>query len=141
MIKETKKIGIDARFYGPFAKGLGRYTQEIVDNILKMDKENHYVIFLGKHNFDELIIGNNKNVKKVLVDIKWYSLKEQFFFPYYIWKEKLDLIHFTHFNVPIFCPTKFIVTIHDLILTKFKTVRATTKHPIVYNLKDFFRLG
>jgi len=30
------------------------------------------------------------------------------------------------------------VTIHDLILTKFKTVRATTKHPIVYNLKDFF---
>lgn len=138
MIKETKKIGIDARFYGPFAKGLGRYTQEIVDNILKMDKENHYVIFLGRHNFDELIIGNNKNVKKVLVDIKWYSLKEQFFFPYYIWKEKLDLIHFTHFNVPIFCPTKFIVTIHDLILTKFKTVRATTKHPIVYNLKDFF---
>ncbi|MCK9438595.1 MAG: glycosyltransferase family 1 protein [Patescibacteria group bacterium] len=139
MQDKIKKIGIDARFYGPFAKGLGRYTQEIVDNILKIDTENNYVIFLGKHNFDELIIDkNNKRVKKVLVDIKWYSWKEQLLFPFYIWKEKLDLIHFTHFNVPIFCPVKFIVTIHDLILTKFKTVRATTKHPLIYSLKDFF---
>lgn len=139
MQDKIKKIGIDARFYGPFAKGLGRYTQEIVDNILKIDTENNYVIFLGKHNFDELIIDkDNKRVKKVLVDIKWYSWKEQLLFPFYIWKEKLDLIHFTHFNVPIFCPVKFIVTIHDLILTKFKTVRATTKHPLIYSLKDFF---
>ncbi len=139
MNKNIKKIGIDARFYGPFAKGLGRYTQEIVDNILKMDNENEYVVFLGKHNFDELEIDtNNKKVKKVLVDIKWYSWQEQLFFPFYIWREKLDLIHFTHFNVPIFCPANFVVTIHDLILTKFKTVRASTKHPFVYNLKDFF---
>jgi len=130
MNKNIKKIGIDARFYGPFAKGLGRYTQEIVDNILKMDNENEYVVFLGKHNFDELEIDtNNKKVKKVLVDIKWYSWQEQLFFPFYIWREKLDLIHFTHFNVPIFCPANFVVTIHDLILTK---------HPFVYNLKDFF---
>lgn len=139
MKDKIKKIGIDARFYGPFAKGLGRYTQEIVDNILKMDTKNSYVIFLGKHNFDELVVDKeNKRVKKVLVDIKWYSWKEQLFFPFFIMREKLDLIHFTHFNVPIFCPVKFIVTIHDLILTKFKTVRATTKHPFIYNLKDFF---
>jgi glycosyltransferase involved in cell wall biosynthesis len=139
MKDKIKKIGIDARFYGPFAKGLGRYTQEIVDNILKMDTRNSYVIFLGKHNFDELVVDKeNKRVKKVLVDIKWYSWKEQLFFPFFIMREKLDLIHFTHFNVPIFCPVKFIVTIHDLILTKFKTVRATTKHPFIYNLKDFF---
>lgn len=137
MNKNIKRIGIDARFYGPFAKGLGRYTQEIVDNILKMDDHNEYVVFLGKHNFDELET-DNKRVKKVLVNIKWYSWQEQLFFPFYIWRERLDLIHFTHFNVPIFCPTKFIVTIHDLILTKFKTNRASTKHPLIYNLKDFF---
>jgi glycosyltransferase involved in cell wall biosynthesis len=56
--------------------------------------------------------------------------------PFYIWKEKLDLIHFPHFNVPFFVPCKFIVTIHDLILTKFKTVRATTLHPFIYELKN-----
>ncbi|MFA5420497.1 MAG: glycosyltransferase family 1 protein [Patescibacteria group bacterium] len=136
---KPKTIGIDARLYGPLAKGLGRYTQETVDNIIKIDKLNKYVIFLCKENFDELIIGEgNENVKKVLVDIKWYSLREQIFFPYYIFRENVDLMHFTHFNVPIFCPTKFIVTIHDLILTKFKTPRATTLSPILYNLKYFF---
>ncbi len=132
-----KRIGIDARFYGPVGKGLGRYTQEIVDNILKIDKENDYVIFLRKENFDELLVDKNSNVKKVLTDLRWYSWKEQILMPYYIWKEKLDLVHFPHFNVPLFVPTKFIVTIHDLILTKFKTIRASTKHPLIYNIKNW----
>jgi glycosyltransferase involved in cell wall biosynthesis len=136
---KTKKIGIDARLYGPLAKGLGRYTQEIVDNIIKIDKDNQYIVFLCKENFDELVIGSeNQNVKKVLVNIKWYSLREQLLFPYYILREGIDLMHFTHFNVPIFCPTKFVVTIHDLILTKFKTLKATTLSPALYNLKYFF---
>ncbi len=131
-----KKIGIDARFYGPIGKGLGRYIQEVVDNVIKMDNYNEYVVFLRKDNFDELIVDEFKNVKKVLIDIQWYSLKEQILMPFYIWKERLDLIHFPHFNVPFFVPCKFIVTIHDLILTKFKTVRATTLHPFIYELKN-----
>lgn len=132
-----KRIGVDARFYGPIGKGLGRYVQEIVDNILKMDRDNEYVIFLRRENFDELIIDDYKNVKKVALNINWYALKEQLIFPFYIWKENLDLMHFPHFNVPFFVPTKFVVTIHDLILTKFKTIRASTLSPFLYNLKDF----
>jgi len=134
----NKRIGIDARFYGPIGKGLGRYVQEMVDNILKMDRENNYVIFLRRENFDELLIDDYKNVKKVVLDVRWYTLKEQLIFPFYIWRENLDLMHFPHFNVPFFVPSKFVVTIHDLILTKFKTVRATTLSPFLYNLKDFF---
>ena len=35
-----KRIGIDARFYGPLGKGLGRYVQEVVDNaIVPTDKK------------------------------------------------------------------------------------------------------
>jgi glycosyltransferase involved in cell wall biosynthesis len=131
-----KRIGIDARFYGPIGKGLGRYTQEIVDNILKIDKKNDYVIFLRRENFDELIIEEGLNVKKVVAEVRWYTLKEQLLMPYYIWREKLDLIHFPHFNVPFFVPAKFVVTIHDLILTKFKTTRATTLNPLIYRLKN-----
>lgn len=135
---QKKRIGIDARFYGPLGKGLGRYTQEIVDNILKIDQDNDYVIFLRKENFDELVIDNHPNVKKVLLELRWYSLKEQLLMPFYLKREKLDLIHFCHFNVPFFVPSKFIVTIHDLILTKFKTTRASTLSPWLYNLKNFF---
>ena len=136
--KNKKTIGIDARFYGPIGKGLGRYTQEIVDNILKLDSDNKYVIFLRKDNFDELVIDNYPNVKKVLTEVRWYTLREQIVMPFYIWRERLDLIHFCHFNVPFFVPTKFVVTIHDLILTKFKTTRATTLSPWIYCLKDLF---
>ena len=133
--RKIKHIGIDARFYGPIGKGLGRYTQEVADNIIKIDSENEYVIFLRKENFDEFQIQNNR-VKKVLADARWYSLAEQIKMLWLIWKEHLDLMHFPHFNVPIFCPVKFVVTIHDLILTKFPTTRATTLGPFLYRIKN-----
>ncbi len=135
------KIGIDARFYGPIGKGLGRYTQEVVDNIIKInsasgDEAFDYVIFLGPANFDEFNI-DEPHVKKVLIDCPWYGWKEQILFPYYLWREKLDLVHFPHFNVPILTPARFVVTIHDLILTHFPTVRATTKSHVLYYFKNF----
>lgn len=138
MIKTKKIIGIDARFYGPLGKGLGRYTQEIVDNIINIDTTNNYVVFLGPDNYDEFIIpvGATERVRKVKINIRWYTLREQLLFPFYIWRAKVDLIHFPHFNVPIFVPRKFVVTVHDLILTKFPTVRATTLNPVVYKIKN-----
>lgn len=131
--KQIKRIGIDARFYGP-GKGLGRYTKEIVDRILAMDSENEYVIFLGPDSFN-IFETNNLKAKKVLVQARWYSVAEQIIMPYFIIKERLDFIHFLHFNVPFFCPAKYIVTIHDLILTRFPTTRASTLAPILYKIK------
>ena len=135
------RIGIDARFYGPIGKGLGRYTQEVVDNIIKINSAAgqpafDYVVFLGPDNFDEFGV-DDPHVEKVLIDCPWYGWKEQIFFPYHIWRAKLDLIHFPHFNVPILTPVRFIVTIHDLILTHFPTVRATTKSHVLYYFKNF----
>ncbi|MCD4694462.1 glycosyltransferase family 4 protein [bacterium] len=141
MFKEKRKnkirIGIDARMYGPIGKGLGRYIQEVVDNVLKIDRENEYVIFLSKDNFDEFEF-NSKRVEKVLADARWYTLKEQVVMPYLICKNKLNLMHFPHFNVPVFTPGRFVVTIHDLILTKFPTTRASTLGPILYKIKNIF---
>lgn len=134
------KIGIDARFYGPTGKGLGRYTQEIVDNVIRIsgasvNSDFEFVVFLNPTNFDEFIC-DNPQVKKVKVFCSWYSWQEQIFMPFYLWREKLDLIHFPHFNVPILTPLKFVVTIHDLILTHFPTTRATTKSNFLYYFKD-----
>jgi len=144
------RIGIDARFYGPVGKGLGRYTQEVVDNIMKImsayplrqsaesergGADFDFVIFLSPENFDEFVCEQD-NVKKVCLKISWYSWQEQLLMPFYLWREKLDLIHFPHFNVPLLTPTKFIVTIHDLILTHFPTRRATTLNPFIYYLKS-----
>ncbi len=132
--KKNIKIGIDARFYGPVGKGLGRYTQELVDRILDLDKDNYYVIFLSPDNFDNFKICSSKH-KKILVKARWYSLKEQIIFPWQIIKEGLDLIHFTHFNVPILLFTKYVVTIHDLILIRFPGKKNTQLNSKLYRLK------
>lgn len=128
------RIGIDARFYGPIGKGLGRYTQKLIENLEKIDKNNRYFIFLRKNNFDAYQPKNN-NFKKVLADFKWYTVEEQLKFPKLLKAFKLDICHFPHFNVPFFYSGKFVVTIHDLILIHFPTVRSSTLSPFLYWLK------
>lgn len=130
-------IGIDARFYGPLGKGLGRYTQEIVDNVIAInaDKTIDYVIFLSPENIDEFVCPNS-HVRKELIKSRWYTLAEQFEVPYKWRKAKIDLMHFPHFNVPLIKAGPYVVTIHDLILTKFPTRRASTLPPFIYWLKD-----
>ena len=128
------RIGIDARFFGSIGKGLGRYTQKLIENLEKIDDQNRYFIFLRKENWDEYQ-PKNKNFTKVIADIPWYGFWEQIRFPGLLKKFKFDLIHFPHFNVPIFYKGKFVVTIHDLILFHFPTKRASALSPLVYSLK------
>jgi len=133
--KQIYRIGIDARFYGPIGKGLGRYQQEIVDNILKMDEVNEYVIFLSPANYD-FFQERPPRIRKVLARSRWYTLSEQISMPYLIWRESLDLMHFPHFNAAILCPVPFLVTIHDLILVRYPTPRASTLGPWLYKIKN-----
>ena len=137
MEKQRKtRIGIDARFYGPSGKGLGRYTQEITDRLVSLDQEADYFIFLSPENFDDFSLPT-KNYQKIKINIRWYSLAEQVILPFVFYKKKLDLLHFTHFNVPILYFSPFVVTIHDLILTKFPSLKATLLSPWLYRLKNF----
>jgi len=108
------RIGIDARFYGPIGTGIGIYTQNLLNQLQKLDQDNEYFIFLRRENFNLFQI-QNPRFHKILADYQWYSIKEQILFPLKLHKYKLDLVHFAHFNVPLFYFKKFIVTIHDLI--------------------------
>ncbi|MFA5961884.1 MAG: glycosyltransferase family 1 protein [Parcubacteria group bacterium] len=128
------KIGIDARFFGSVGKGLGRYTQKLIEKLEEIDPVNEYFVFLKKENYDEYQ-PKNSQFKKVLANYHWYSFAEQLFFPWMLRGYKLDLVHFPHFNVPIFYRKKFIVTIHDLILIHFPTIKNTTLNPLFYRLK------
>lgn len=128
------KIGIDARFYGPDSKGLGRYTQKLIEHLEQIDHTNTYVIFLRAANF-ESYHPKNKNFIKVIADYRWYSFAEQLFMPFLLHKAKCDLIHFPHFNVPYFFRGRFVVTIHDLILIHFPTLRSSALHPLIYKIK------
>ncbi|MDP1883793.1 MAG: glycosyltransferase family 1 protein [Candidatus Moranbacteria bacterium] len=134
------KIGIDARFFGIRQKGLGRYTQKLVENLEKIDPVNEYFVFLQKDNFEEYQ-PKNPNFQKILADYKWYTFGEQVFFPRMLYKYGLDLVHFPHFNVPLLYFKRFIVTIHDLTLVHFPTVKNSTLHPVFYWIKFFAYLA
>ncbi len=130
------RIGIDARFFGSEQKGLGRYSQKLVEKLeeLVADEGVEYYVFLRKINFDHFQ-PKNKRFKKVLAEYPWYGWQEQIFFPLLLNKYKIDLMHFCHFNVPIFYRRKFLVTIHDLILFHFPTIENTTLNRFWYFFK------
>lgn len=135
--EETMIIGIDARFLGLKQKGLGCYIQKLVQNLEKIVKNSNYkfIVFLRKENWNEYQ-PSNPSFKKVLADYTWYGLGEQILMPLKIRQQRIDLMHFPHFNVPIFYFKPFVVTIHDLILKRFSTRRASTLSPVLYWLKN-----
>jgi glycosyltransferase involved in cell wall biosynthesis len=128
------KIGIDARMMGT-GFGIGRYITQLVHNLEKLDRKNEYVVFLTKKNWNDYN-PTRANFKKVLADLRWYTCKEQVFMPRIISKEHVDLMHFPHFNVPIFYRKPFVVTIHDLIMFHHPRPEATTHGRIVFKIKD-----
>ena len=131
------RIGIDARLWNQ--TGVGRYTRNLVINLLEVDKKNEYILFVRKE--DRNLIQNSKlktqnsKWKIVETDIKWHSLQEQLKFPSILKKEKLDLVHFPYFSVPVFYNRPFVVTIHDLIVHHFPTGKASTLILPLYKAK------
>lgn len=129
------RIGIDARFYGPIGKGLGRYTEKLIEYLERVaDGDDEFFVFLRRDNVDEYV-PSRSNFHKVLADYPWYTFREQVMFPLLLLKYRLDLVHFTHFNVPIPYRRPSVVTIHDLILLHFPTVRNTTRSRLTYGIK------
>ena len=107
------KIGIDARMYGPSVTGIGNYVKNLTENLLRLDHDNDYYFFIYGKNANLL-----KNIPKtahlIICDIPWYTYKEQTQYAKILSRYKLDVMHFTNFNIPIFYPRKILVTIHDL---------------------------
>jgi len=98
------KIGIDARFFGAKDRGIGRYTENLIRNLEKIDLQNQYFIFLKKQRWDNYN-PESKNFQKVKFTLNFK-------------KYELDLMHFTHYKIPPY-NGKFILTVHDLTWQKF----------------------
>jgi len=132
------KIVIDARMYGLEHAGIGRYVlnliREIKNEKLKI-KNLEITLLVRKKNLEEIKQEFGNTFEIVVCDVSHYSLKEQLTIPLQLIKLKPDLVHFPHFNIPIFYPGRFIVTIHDLIKHTSKGVETTTRSPLIYWFK------
>jgi len=129
------RIGIDARLYGLEHGGPGRYVTKLVEELLKLDKKNHYVLFLNSAHAGEF--KNRKRVKVVTTNVPIYSLFEQIILPFVFVKEKLDLLHVPHFDAPLMYPGRLLLTIHDLIKHDSKGPETTTRQGWLYFFKRF----
>lgn len=127
------KIGIDARLYrqtgvGVYLRNLLYFLQKIVND------ESVIYVYLLPDDFNKVIFSNNNFVKKLTYS-SWHTFSEQINFAAEIYRDKLDLMHFTYFSYPVAYKKKFIATIHDTTPLLFKTGKASTKAFLLYEMK------
>ncbi len=119
MAQKTYKIGIDARMFSDAFTGIGRYNFELTKRLFEektfKEKSLEWVIFLNEPQYSQFDFP--KNVKKVCVNAGHYSLAEQVKFCWLLYKEQCDLVHFSHFNLPLLYWRRFVVTIHDTTIS------------------------
>ena len=121
------RIGIDARLFGTQqAAGIGTYAEELVAHLIKLDSEDNFVVFVLPE-VAEFFPFYASNLTKQAVGFRHYTYGEQFGFPRLLARARLDLIHYTNFNSPVFARrVKSVVTIHDLTLWFYSGRRQTS---------------
>lgn len=129
-----KKICIDARLYGVGNTGLGRYMENLIDN-LPADPNIQITLILPQ---SELNNPKLTHFSKVAAKYHPYSLLAQLEMLLLLLRLRPHLLHYTHFSVTLLWPGRFVVTIHDLIKHYSTGLSTTTRNPLVYYLK---RLG
>lgn len=127
------KILIDGRWIKQ--TGIGRYIENTLTELLKLDKTNDYVLLIRTKDKAAIDIRAD-NLEFVETDIDWYGVKEQTELLGVLNAQKPDLVHFTNFNFPVGYKGKFVITIHDLTLLRFKNIRNSISSKLFYRVKD-----
>ncbi|MDX1997789.1 MAG: glycosyltransferase family 1 protein [Thermoanaerobaculia bacterium] len=105
-------IGIDCRKAQDF--GIGTYIRGLVGGLANLDGETHYRLLVspeGREALGEL----PPNFELVVEGSRVYSLREQVMLPWRLSRLHLDLFHATHYVLPLYVPSRVVVTIHDII--------------------------
>ncbi len=139
------KIGIDISQIAYQGTGVANYTKSLVENLLKIDKGNEYILFgasLRKKKLLDDYLGQFKNNKNVIaktfylpplfLEFLWNKLH---IFPIERLIGKIDVFHSSDWLQP---PTKArkTTTLHDLIVYKYsESFQQTGGHNIVVNQK------
>lgn len=129
-----KTIAVDSRFFGPSHTGLGRYTQALITGLYQL-KPKYQIYLLASPQAVRYLKTTFPRFNSISVKAKHYSLAEQIEIPRVLNQIKPDLVHFLHFNAPLFYSKPFIVTIHDLIKHHSKGMATTTQWPFIYPIK------
>ena len=109
------KISIDARGVNLYkGSGIGTYIENLLRELLNIDKKNTYSIFWAGENYNEF----KKNNSKIIFTSKRHGgFYENYYYPSFIKNNNIDLHHVPQNGIGLnsLYTSPVVVTIHDLI--------------------------
>jgi glycosyltransferase involved in cell wall biosynthesis len=131
------RIGIDARIIS--RRGVGRYIENLVKNLLYTDKNNEYFIYLDKRSILNEYIGA-KNARLIRLNTDNAFIYEQIILPIQASIDKIDVLHGTDNTLPLIYPFyrgKKVVTIHDTMYVR-PLKKAVSRPTLKQRAVDFY---
>ncbi len=104
-------VGIDIRRAGPF--GVGTYTKNLVQSLLRVAPENEYVLIGRREHLEQLgpLSGNVRlEVYERRYNARWSHLE----YGLVVYRLGVDVFHMPHRWVPLTTPSPYVATLHDL---------------------------
>lgn len=109
------RIALDARGINWYhGTGIGTYTENILLNLINIDKKNDYYIYWSGKNYNKFK-RNNSHI--IMSSKKHHRFFEDYFFPYNNLNKDIDVYHVPQNGIGLSSSIKCnkIVTVHDLI--------------------------
>lgn len=109
------RAAIDARGVNLYkGTGIGTYTENILKNMLEMNKDDYFHIYWSGADYESFTA---HNTKIIMASKKHHRFFEQYYFPDNLKNENIDVFHIPQNGIGIseYISCKKIVTIHDLI--------------------------
>ncbi|SHN15700.1 Glycosyltransferase involved in cell wall bisynthesis [Cyclobacterium lianum] len=105
----------------------------LIKNLQEMDGDNEYFIFVNEIE-DSTPIDPSPNFTIVPLPASPYPIWEQYHLAKVVHDYKLDLLHCTSNTAPLFCSTKLLITLHDIIYLEKLNFREGTWYQRLGNL-------
>lgn len=129
---------IDGRYIQDHFPGIGRYTYNLIAALARVSPNDKFRVLynpaLKNTRYDFAALAKYTNVELQRVDVRTFSLDEQFQFDAIIQESKSVLFHSPYFVKPYFLPTPSIVTIFDLIPIHYPTELPNAALRLIFRL-------
>lgn len=119
------RLVLDARFWRRETGGIGRYTRELMAELVRLGTDDEFHVILTPADQPEFDL-DDPRVTAHVVDIPYYSYAEQLRLPGVLAGLRPDLVHFLNFNQPLRYGGRRVTTIHDLTVRYFPVGRSQT---------------
>ena len=121
------KIGIMLRAIDE-RQGIGVYTKNLLDNLLRIDSRNQYVLFYRNPKLPGRY-SHLGHVQEKVIRASSKALWDQVKIPFHAQRENVDVIFHTKFTLPLFTRRKTVMTVHGA---------GWFVHPELFRKRDYF---